>query len=146
MERACRSIWDFSSKRAVLFFAFLEAIKFVFLSNSILSPFGAITVYVLVLSIRFPLFIVFSLFTTATTATAKIAKVINIIFFISHPIYRPSSITMVVARRPTRRGGIVRSLNFPFLESFSLHPTYIPFMLLLPIISRASTRSLERLR
>ncbi len=107
MERASRSILDFSSKYFVVLSSLvLDTIKFVFLSNQTSSPFGAITVYVLVLSIRFPLSCNFPLLITATTATAKIAKVINMIFFISYPIYRPSSITMVVARRPTRRGGI----------------------------------------
>ncbi len=120
----------------------LDTIKFVFLSNQTSSPFGAITVYVLVLSIKFPLFIVFPLLITTTAVNAKIAMMINMIFFISYPIYRPSSMTMVVAKRPTSLGGIVALVLFP---CSILHPTYIPFMLLFPIVSSASTRSLERL-
>ena len=87
------------------------------MSNSILSPFGAITVYVLVLSIKFPLSCNFPLLITATTMTAKIAMMINMIFFIAYPIYRPSSIIMVVVRRPIRRGGIIgfEMLNLPLL-------------------------------
>ncbi len=67
-------------------------------------PFGAITVYVL--SIKFSLLIKFPLFIINSDPATKRAMMINMIFFISYPIYRPSSITMVVARRPTRRGGI----------------------------------------
>ncbi len=143
MERESRTSLAARSGASCLLLSCFATIKFVFLSNFTSLPLSAITVYVLVLSIKFPLSCNFPLLITTTAVTAKIAMMINMIFFISYPIYRPSSIIMVVAKRPTRRGGITLS---PLSSLFVLHPTYIPFMLLLPIISRASTRSLERLR
>ena len=87
MERESRTSLAARSGASCILGFFSATIKFVFLSNGISMPFGAITVYVLLLFIRFPLFIVFSLLINSAEAiTTKIAKVINMIFFISYPI------------------------------------------------------------